>query len=287
MTCITLIPISHSSFRCYIYVTMTTHTYCKWLLNKFHNVWVSVFNTYSTAQRRPRASSARCRAHRLWIYRVNNSDRNSSIHVLLYDVMFSWLTMLQARIAFSHKSTYIHIYNKLNIMSYNSACIELLRSLLFTLYIHSLCVRSWLVDNDAGRYCTGHNYPCAKKWTHSFLFLNSIPVGSAPDNHQCKRQNCISCLSTEGLSSPLLQHNSYIFVLCFLCLVEFIFNQIWWMKFDAPNTFTFMSLFRSALFINVDVRTLEKNLLAFWLVFNFIPQLWLSSSTWINLLKSN
>ena len=34
---------------------------------------------------------------------------------------------------------YIYIYNKLNIMSYNSACIELLWSLLFNLYIHSLC----------------------------------------------------------------------------------------------------------------------------------------------------
>ena len=30
------------------------------------------------------------------------------------------------------------IFNKLNIMSYNSTCIELLRSLLFTLYIYSL-----------------------------------------------------------------------------------------------------------------------------------------------------
>ena len=34
------------------------------------------------------------------------------------------------------------IVNKLNIVSYNSACIELLRSLLFTLFIHSLCA-SW------------------------------------------------------------------------------------------------------------------------------------------------
>ena len=31
------------------------------------------------------------------------------------------------------------IVNKLNIMPYNSMCIELIRSLLFTLYIHSLC----------------------------------------------------------------------------------------------------------------------------------------------------
>ena len=54
--------------------------------------------------------------------------------------MFSLLTMLEARIAYSHKSRYIYIHNKLNIMSYNSACIKLLRSLLFTLYIHSLCV---------------------------------------------------------------------------------------------------------------------------------------------------
>ena len=53
--------------------------------------------------------------------------------------MFSLLTMLEARIAFSYKSTYIYIHIKLNIMSYNSVCIELLRSLLFTLYIHSLC----------------------------------------------------------------------------------------------------------------------------------------------------
>ena len=59
---------------------------------------------------------------------------------------FSWrctdvhlLTMLEARIAHIHKSTYIYIHNKLNIMSYNSVCMELLRSLLFTLYIHSLC----------------------------------------------------------------------------------------------------------------------------------------------------
>ena len=52
--------------------------------------------------------------------------------------------MLEARIAYSHESTYIHIHKKLNIMSYNSACIELLRSLLFTLYIHSLCgAGSW------------------------------------------------------------------------------------------------------------------------------------------------
>ena len=60
--------------------------------------------------------------------------------------------MLEARIAYSHKSTYIYIHNKLNIMSYNSACIELLRLLLFTLYIHSLCA-SRLVDNEAGQYC--------------------------------------------------------------------------------------------------------------------------------------
>ena len=53
--------------------------------------------------------------------------------------MFSLLTMLEARIAYNHKSTYICIHNKLNIMSYNSACINLLRSLLFTLYVHSLC----------------------------------------------------------------------------------------------------------------------------------------------------
>ena len=33
------------------------------------------------------------------------------------------------------------IVNKLNIMSYNSTCIELLRSLLYTLYIHSPCAR--------------------------------------------------------------------------------------------------------------------------------------------------
>ena len=64
--------------------------------------------------------------HRLWIYRVNNSDRNSSIHALLYDIMFSLITMLEARIAYSHKSTYIYTHNKLNIMSYNSAGIELL-----------------------------------------------------------------------------------------------------------------------------------------------------------------
>ena len=30
--------------------------------------------------------------------------------------------------------------NKPNIISYNNACIELLRLLVFTLYIHSLCV---------------------------------------------------------------------------------------------------------------------------------------------------
>ena len=58
---------------------------------------------------------------------------------MLYDIRFSLLTMLEDRIAYSRKRTYIYIHNKLSIMSYNSACIELLRSLLFTLYIHSLC----------------------------------------------------------------------------------------------------------------------------------------------------
>ena len=70
--------------------------------------------------------------------------------------MFSLLKMLEACIAYGHKSTYIYMHNKLNIMSYNKACIELLQLLLITLYIHSLCarrVRSWVVDNDAGRYC--------------------------------------------------------------------------------------------------------------------------------------
>ena len=117
-----------------------------------------VKSTYSTAQRRfPRASSARRLAHRLWIYRMNNSDRNSFIHVLLYDIIcFVNETMLEAdRIDYSHNSTYIYIHTKLNIMSYNSTCIELLRSLLFTLYIHNLCAsrrdelargqRSWAV----------------------------------------------------------------------------------------------------------------------------------------------
>ena len=117
---------------------------------------------YSTAQRRClRASSARRLAHTLRIYRVNNSDRNRSIHALLYDIMFSLLIMHEARIAYSHKITYKYIHNKLNVMSYNSACIELLRLLLFTLYIHSLCaagVRSWLVDNDAGRHCICNLY---------------------------------------------------------------------------------------------------------------------------------
>ena len=50
--------------------------------------------------------------------------------------MFSLLTMLEAHIAYSHKSTYIYIHNKLNIVSNNSACIELLQSLLFTLYTY-------------------------------------------------------------------------------------------------------------------------------------------------------
>ena len=105
-----------------------------------HCSTLCVSYTYSTAQRRsPRASSARRRAHRLGIYSVNNSDRNSSIHVLLYEIMFSLLTMLEARIAYSHKSTCIYIHSKLNIMSYKSTCIELVRLLLFTLYIHSLC----------------------------------------------------------------------------------------------------------------------------------------------------
>ena len=88
---------------------------------------------------------------------MNNGDRNSSIHALLYGIMFSVLTMLEARIAYSHKSTYIYIHNKLNIVSYNSACIELLRSPLVSLYIHNLCAsrreelahvqRSWAVLN--------------------------------------------------------------------------------------------------------------------------------------------
>ena len=47
-------------------------------------------------------------------------------------------------------------------MSYNSARIELLRSLLFTLYIQSLCasrrVELAIVDNDIGRYCTKQIY---------------------------------------------------------------------------------------------------------------------------------
>ena len=36
-------------------------------------------------------------------------------------------------------NTSISIVNKLNIITYSSACIELLRSLFFTLYIYSLC----------------------------------------------------------------------------------------------------------------------------------------------------
>ena len=49
----------------------------------------------------------------------------------------------------------VYIHNKLNIVSYNSACIELLRSPLVSLYIHNLCAsrreelahvqRSWAV----------------------------------------------------------------------------------------------------------------------------------------------
>ena len=61
-------------------------------------------------QYRPASLSTSQLAHRPWIYRVNNSDRNSSIHVLLYDIMFILLTMLEARIAYCHKSTYIYIY---------------------------------------------------------------------------------------------------------------------------------------------------------------------------------
>ena len=37
--------------------------------------------------------------------------------------MFSLLTMLDARIAYRHTSTYIYIHKQLNILSYNSACI--------------------------------------------------------------------------------------------------------------------------------------------------------------------
>ena len=43
---------------------------------------------------------------------MNNSDRNSSIHVLLYDIRFSLLTMLEARIAYSHRTLFIrHVRN--------------------------------------------------------------------------------------------------------------------------------------------------------------------------------
>ena len=59
--------------------------------------------------------------------------------IMCVSISCNSVTMLEVRIAYSRKSTYIYTHNKLNIMSYNSACIELLRSLLFTLYIHGLC----------------------------------------------------------------------------------------------------------------------------------------------------
>ena len=88
--------------------------------------------------------------------------------------MFSLLTMLEARIAYSHKNAYIFIHNKLNIMSYNSACIELLRSLLFTLYIHSQCAsRRAELARGQGRWVVLYQRLVLTSWAEQFEAINT------------------------------------------------------------------------------------------------------------------
>ena len=76
------------------------------------------------------------------------------------------------------------IVNKLNIMSYNSKCIQLLRSLLFTLYIHSLCARR------RAELARGQ-----RRWAYCRLVMRSrvLPIQSPPRHRPHSGISSLTC----------------------------------------------------------------------------------------------